>query len=341
MESTWADFLMDSRYRHAGGRVIRRPSPDGMSMLVELRSPRGPIRVLVAVYDGDDDPRYLPRWLNDLVDDYVGGWEEFRRLGISRIDVWLPHGIYEIFVREAPEEVRGVPISLQDLQDLRLPLESVEGASRSFIRAVGEISVPREEDKVKGVEEPSPPRAVEREASRPADLELLQESGKLVDLLEELLKELRRRGRTEESEEKLSALEESLRRLADEIRELKSGSTLESLRLAALEKRVDELSRSIEMLLTIVRLLSSGASIAPTPMEIHPKPDVAPPRTKFEAPVERREATPTETVKDLRVEAQPEKPPGEGVSLDLLEEFARDNPWADVLSKKGVKGDEG
>jgi len=351
MESAWtARERVDSWYRNARGRIIAR-SRDGRLMLVELRPPRGPIRVLVAVYDGDDeDPMYFQKWLDGLVNEQVGGWEELGELGVSRIDVWLPADVYEFFAENVPEEIKGVPIYLRNLRELDLDmlLERAEEASRSLIQDVGEINVVREgSDRVERPKPPRPAYLEQSEADQSASLELVQDSGRLVSLLKETLEELRRKGRSEETDERLASLERALEKLAEEIRELKSGSTLDSIRLAALEKRVDDLSRSVEMLLTIVRLLSSGLSISPAPAGVHSRLGVAPPsgvtpsRGQIRADLERREPHPTETVKDLRVEAQPEKPPGEKVSLDLLEEFARDNPWADVLSRKGVKRDEG
>ncbi|HDI85799.1 MAG TPA: hypothetical protein ENF83_00125, partial [Candidatus Korarchaeota archaeon] len=133
MERTWVDLLISQMYRHASARPLGPPSSDGQAAVLELRVRGRPIRVLVAVYDGPDEPPHLPRWIDRLVSEYLGGWDELRRIGVTRIDLWIPHGLVDVFQSGAPESVRGVSIALRDIQDLRLPMEDVETATHSVI----------------------------------------------------------------------------------------------------------------------------------------------------------------------------------------------------------------
>ncbi|RLG42301.1 MAG: hypothetical protein DRO01_01470 [Thermoproteota archaeon] len=352
MERTWVDLLISQMYRHASARPLGPPSSDGQAAVLELRVRGRPIRVLVAVYDGPDEPSYLPRWIDRLVSDYLGGWAELRRIGVTRIDLWIPHGLVDAFQSRAPESVRGISIALRDIQDLQLPMEDVETATRSVVEAIGEVDVgelgppPAAEGAEVGAG--VAPAGTAGRTRAGAELELESRGSRLEELIEELLTELRAGGRVER-DAKMAELEEALRELSREVKELKSSRGGESRRIESLEKRVDELSRSIDMLLMLVKFLTSGATVSP-PSWPTPPPARRPARLEGEPERPRPAEAPgapepreTETIKDIKPRPAPEtRPaPGEGASLELLEEFARDNPWADVLSKKGVKGNEG
>lgn len=352
MERTWVDLLISQMYRHASARPLGPPSSDGQAAVLELRVRGRPIRVLVAVYDGPDEPSHLPRWIDRLISEYLGGWDELRGLGVTRIDLWIPHGLVDAFQSGAPESVRGVSIALRDIQDLQLPMESVETATRSVVKTIGEVDIgelrpPMTEGAEVGAGATSP-RSTGKTRAR-AELELESRGSRLEELIEELLAELRAGGRVERDDVKIAELEEALRELSREVKELKSSRGGESRRIESLEKRVDELSRSIDMLLMLVKFLTSGATVSPPswstppsarrPARLEGEPERPRPAEAPGAPEPRE----TEIVKDIKPRPAPEtRPaPGEGASLELLEEFARDNPWADVLSKKGVKGNEG
>ncbi len=353
MERTWVDLLISQMYRHASARPLGPPSSDGQAAVLELKVRGRPIRVLVAVYDGPDEPSHLPRWIDRLVSEYLGGWAELRRIGVTRIDLWIPHGLLDAFQSGAPESVRGISIALRDIQDLQLPMEDVETATRSVIEAVGEVDVgelgpPGSEGAEVGAVATS--RGSAGRARARAELELESRGSRLEELIEELLAELRAGGRVERDDAKIAELEEALRELSREVKELKSSRGGESRRIESLEKRVDELSRSIDMLLMLVKFLTSGATVSPPSWPTPPPPTRGPAGLEGGSKTPRPAGAPgapepreTETVKDIKPRPAPEtRPaPGEGASLELLEEFARDNPWADVLSKKGVKGNEG
>jgi len=351
MERTWVDHLVSQMYRHASARPLGPPSPDGLASALELMVRGRPIRILVAVYDGPDEPSHLPRWVDELVSEYLGGWDRLREMGISRIDVWIPHGLVEAFQSDVPESVGGVSVILRDMQELNLPMEEVETATRSVVEAMGEVDV--------GAVDVGKRRGAAGPEARPsqvagAELELEEpERGarvrgeRIEELLQELLRELRSGGRVER-DPRVEELERALRELSREVRELKGLRGGESLRIESLERRVEELSRSIDMLLMLVKFLASGATVTPSEWPARPVPR-GPSRAEARGPASVAEPRgpraegETETVKDMgaRPAREMRPAPGEGVSLDLLEEFARDNPWADVLSRKDVKGDEG
>ncbi len=351
MERTWVDHLVSQMYRHASARPLGPPSPDGLASALELRVRGRAIRILVAVYDGPEESSHLPRWVDELVSDYLGGWDRLMEMGISRIDLWIPPELFERFQAEVPESFRGVSIVLRNTQELNLPMEDVETATRSVVEAMGEVDVGALD-----VGERRPAAGPEARPSQVAGAELELEEPtrgarvrgeRIEELLQELLRELRSGGRLER-DPRVEELERALQELSREVRELKGLRGGESRRIESLERRVDELSRSIDMLLMLVKLLASGATVTPSEWPARPGPR-GPSRAEARGPIPPpaprgpRAEGETETVKDMgaRPARETRPAPGEGVSLDLLEEFARDNPWADVLSRKGVKGDEG
>ncbi|RLG48360.1 MAG: hypothetical protein DRO06_01450 [Thermoproteota archaeon] len=301
-----------------------RPGGDEETLFLKVRLPSGRAKWILSGafknFDEDIFRRWLRRHLRMAKEAGIELW---------RIDVWLS-SIDQRYLEEMrervlesgdPEERRIFemisPLAIADLGE-----ESEAG--EFWIPPRGEIK--EEAEEARGVEEPAreeriPRHRVERPMRRSPT--------------EKVLSDL---------DERIEALEEELRNQLRVVRE-SAGDDLLRVKIESLEKR-------LELIEIIVRLLAAqtgpqrGIEITWTPLK-----EVERRGGREETLPEGRESSRSSSLtseRGERIEESPRPVPARAVerasarekrevSLELIEEVAEGNPWAEVLSRK--KGD--
>ncbi len=309
-----ADLLMHW-YRERGIEAeVLEPGPDEASAYLSLDLKAGRrINVASAIYDGDAGREFL-RWLAALLSDAKG-----RGLKLSAIHVWIrPEELEELreFI-EAQARERPAYRQIFDRIQLRsLSSLSVRGEVVGQLLSLDRMSLQGDRAGVRPVPGASgTDRGLPFDA-RQADVSVVPPRGGR-EVGEGAAREELFRERLRSLEKRLDLLETIVKLLADREIAVRSADRIPPL--------WEEINSDLAGFQNLPRERAGTAPISGRSIVR----DVAGARGR---PTEGEETTATSRGE----EDEAVIPPPEGsISFELIEEFARDNPWARVLSEKG------
>ncbi|RLG40656.1 MAG: hypothetical protein DRO05_05805 [Thermoproteota archaeon] len=286
-----------------GSRVeLLRPGDDEYSVYVHIDDFEGGKDVL-AVFVVPESISGFVKAIRDRIRCLNEG-----EIPVDYIDVWVPGdwiNKLEDIVERLNEENKGFPyIRIRDSAELKIPSSAIEELiSKSKSTEVPSISSKDIKSRYANVRRP-----VLRQRTSPATEEVRRRKLK---------------GTYPVTEEKLEEILERVIRRVEEER-----------RINYVEKTVDELQRRLSLLEEIIRFLISSRTSLPQQLSEIPAPSE---QRAYERKVVEESPRPKPQIKgELHAKQQPRE-----YSVDLIEEFVKDNPWADVLKEKRGDKEEG